>query len=333
MFEILQELLKSKYDYDLNEYAIYETKREASKLPKITIGLFLVAVVLYLLNVTGVFENFINLTILFVLLVVLVFLPLAWKKGGKYEAIIVTPKFLIERLEKKEFTVIDFDEITAFQVTKEGICIREKRKEIILGTNLFREEIEPIVDILEAKGKTFDPKKEFMIRPIHISIEDNKITIKDIEVETETDILYEKYHSKFEFLTPGFIDEVLFRNAEVEEAIIDGDHLVLKMDSLEVKGGHPENTSFESIIAMDCIVIFEHVKVSKLILKNLNVADEADQKLKLQMKEMLPYLKKSVVSEWRSTPNKMEMSFGTGVHVLQTAFKYEDVIVGWKKFK
>ena len=333
MFEILSDFLKKNHEYELKDYAVYEMKEEPSNLPKITTGIFVIFLALFVLDLTGVWENFMNLVFVIILFVVLVILPFMSKRPNPYRAIIVTPKFLIERMEKDEFTVIEFDEITAYQVTGDGVCVRQKRNQITLGAPLFREEIESVCQILEAKGKTFDPKKDFMVRPIRIVIEDNKVMIEDIEEETETEILYKEYNVDYEYLTPGFINEIIFRNATVDSASFEGDNLTLKMDGLEVKGGHPENTTFDSIMAKDCVVIFENVKISKLILKNLNDKNEPDEKLDKNLEEFTIFLQKAVVSEWRATKGKMEMNFATGVNMLVSAFTYEEVIIGWNEFK
>jgi len=256
MIEVLKKLLLDKFEYELNEFALFEISRAKNKVLPFTAGLFAISSVLFILDTTDVFANFMNIAILIFLLVVLVIVPIAFQKGSKYDAIIVTSRYLIQRVAKAEFVVIEFDKVTGYKEFKEGILIKEDKNKILLGMNLFREEIEPIIEILEAKGKTFDSEKEFMIRRINIIIEDNKISIEDDLKETSTEKLYKKYDKKFPMLTPGFFNEILFRNSMIEEVKVDAGNLVLYLSGFEVKGGHPENTKFENLSAVDGVLIF-----------------------------------------------------------------------------
>ena len=52
-------------------------------------------------------------------------------------------------------------------------------------------------------------------------------------------------------LTPGFVSEILFRNSMIEDFDVTTDNLVLYLNGFEVKGGHPENTTFENLDAVE----------------------------------------------------------------------------------
>ena len=60
---------------------------------------------------------------------------------------------------------------------------------------------------------------------------------------------------------------------------------------------------------------------------------DATKDLKLDIEEISEYLNNAVISEWKSNGKKMEMTFATGVHQLNTKFKFKEVIIGWKKTK
>jgi len=334
MIEKLQKLLKSKFDYDLQDYAIYEIKRKQSKLFIVCAIIFLVPLLLYILDVTDVFNNFMNMAILIFSFIVLVIVPLALRKGSKYEAIIVTPLHLIQRTAKQEFQIVEFDKVEKFALTKEGIKVKGKRGTILLGLDLFREEIDPIIDILEAKGKTFDKEKEFMIRPIEIRIEDNKIIIVDLdEVETKEDLIYQKFAKDYDMLTPGFIKEIIFRNSMVSDSYVEDDNLIVKLNSFEVKGGHPENTTFDSLTAEDCIVVFEGVNVKQNMLQDLNKKDEPDKVLPLDLSIIPDYLETAVISHWKVSKTCIDLYFATGVNILKLCIDYKEVLIGWNKTK
>lgn len=333
MIERLQKMLKSKLDYDLKEYALYEIKREMSKLVIGSLIVFMIFVVLFILDTSGTFASFMNLGILIFVFFVFVLVPLALKKGSKHDAIIVTPDLLIQRTSKTDFSIIRFNDIERFLVTKEGIAIKDKKSTVLLGLDLFREEIDPIIDILEAKGKTFDPEKEYMIREILVKIEDNEIIIIDIEKDEFSAKLYEKYNKDYEMLTPGFINEIIFRNSMVDSTSVNGDNIAFTLNGFEVKGGHPENTTFGTITVEDCILLFRDVTLKQLLLQNLNSKDKKDEELPLEIESFPQYLENAVISHWKSSGKDIDLYFATGVNILKTSFSFKEVIIGWNKTK
>ena len=178
-----------------------------------------------------------------------------------------------------------------------------------------------------------DKEKDFMIRRIRIVITDNVVTIEDDEAITETEKIYEKYHREFPVLTPGFAEEINFRNAMIDDALIEEKNVVLYLSSLEVKGGHPENTTFDNLHATDCIFIIENMKIQKLYREDLNSKDKAIEKLDTDVEGALDYIEKSVINEWEIDGKAMEMSFASGVYMLHARFSYDEVIIGWKQAK
>jgi|LGOV01.1.fsa_nt_gb hypothetical protein len=335
MIERLQKILTSKFDYQLEEYALYEIAYKKSKLLLILSAIFVLIFIFFILDATGVINTFMNFGIFAFLFLILIIIPFALKKGSKYDAIIVTPEFLIQRTSKTEFAIVKFDNITKFKINSEGINIKSSRAVILLGLDMFREEIDPIIDILEAKGKTFDSEKEYMIRPIEIKIEDNKIVIIDIEdtSKSETELLYAQCSVDYEMLTPGFINEIIFRNSMVESSCVSDQNLTIRLNRFEVKGGHPENTTFGNIDVEDCIVVFEAVKMKKLILQDSHKKDEPDLELELDVNLIIEHLENAMISHWRSSGKDIDLFFATGVLILQASFSFKEVIIGWNKQK
>ena len=330
MIETLKKLLLEKFKYELEDYALFEISRGKNKILPFTGALFAIACVFLILDRTEVFANFMNIGILIFLLLVLIIVPIAFQKGSKYEAIIVSPKYLIQRVAKSEYVVVEFDEITGFQIANDGIVIKENKKKIILGMDLFREEIEPIIEILEAKGKTFDSEKDFMIRPIIIIIEDNKVSIEDDEKETSTEKIYRKYDKNFPMLTPGFVSEIIFRNSLIEDLEVESGTLVLYLNGFEVKGGHPENTKFESQIANDCIMIFEDVIIDSITKKAARGKDE--EIIEPSIDNLTAQIEKAVISDWKYLKGTIELQFSVGIDIIRTSFDYKEVIIGWNEF-
>ena len=333
MMEKLQEYMKRKFDYDIAEYAYFEVPYKKSVFVPIGLGLFGVTAILFLLDLILSWDR-IGFLILVLAFVLFVLVPLATKKGNKYDAIIVTPEYLIQRTSRTEFVAVNFDNVSSFKLTERGIFIKGKHHTVVLGLTMFRDEIDPIIDILEAKGKTFDPDKEYMIRPVHIHIKDNQITLEDIHEVSEFDLLYQQCAPDYAMLTPGFIETIIFRNSSVTNCCgLQETNLAFSFDRLEVKEGHPENTKFESVIAQDCIVIFHKAKIKTAILKNTHDPNEADQDLGTSVENLKEPLQDAVVSEWKIGKSSIDFIFASGVHSLALKLNYQNVIIGWNKLK
>ena len=190
--------------------------------------------------------------------------------------------------------------------------------------------MEPIIDILEAKGKTFDSEKDYMIRPVEIHITDNKITLVELKTKTDFDSLYEKCAPDYKMFTPGYVEEINFRNVNVSKPkILDDTNVLLKLDQFEVKDGHPENTKFDSIMGIDGVIVFHNVKVRQLILQDRHDEKIQDEVLANEVEVMIEYLKNATISEWKTGKNKIDFIFATGVHILKATLAYEHIIVGW----
>ena len=172
-----------------------------------------------------------------------------------------------------------------------------------------------------------------MIRPIEIHIKDNKIELVEIEHRSAIDDIYELFSDKYLMLTPGFIDHIIFRNSNVTgvEVLDDNKSMGIYLDRFEVKEGHPENTKFESIDAMDCVMIFHDVVIQNMLLQNLHNPDEPDKQCERALDVVPEYLENAVITEWKVTDKKADFVFATGVQVLKMSFKYGGVMLGWNK--
>lgn len=333
MLEKLQEFMSSKLNYEVTDYAVYETEYKKSTIIPIMLSLFGLVFIFYIVDLAAGL-GILNFVIMVFLFVVLVLAPLALRKDNKYQALFVTPEYLIQRNSRSEFVAINFDDIKSFVLLETGITIKDDKNTIVLGLNLHKEELEPIIDILEAKGKTFDSEKDYMIRPIEIQIKNNKITLVDLKTKTDLDDLYEKCSGDYKAFTPGFVEEIIFRNVNVSHPkILDETNLSLKLDQFEVKDGHPENTKFESIIAVDGGMVFHNVKVRQLILQNRHEDTVKDEVLENDIDVMIEYLQNATITEWKLGKNKIDFFFATGVYVLKVTLAYENIIIGWNKIK
>ena len=266
---------------------------------------------------------------------VLILFQITMITRNKTESLIITPDYLIKSFGIKKFTAIKYDDIKKFRITdKEGIVLSDRRNEISIAPDVYRDFLGPIVDILEAKGKTFDKSRDYMKRDVEIHIINNKVVINEIQQEvSSTEILVGEYYDEFNNLTPGFIIDVIFLNSIIEDAFSVNNNLILNLDKIEVKEGHPENTGFESLIATDCLVIFEDIKIKYVYLKSIRNREAKEEVLANNTETIVEYLDKGVIADWKYRKKGIDLHFAVGTHLLKVSFDYKEVIIGWKNVK
>lgn len=324
MIHKIGKILLKEYDYKLDTYKVLYKNVRKNKLLIPSIILFLIVATIYFS--TGAFD-FIVFAFSFFLLVII---PLALKKDETYDMVVITPEFIIKQTSKKKVTAIKFDEIKKFGTDKTGIVLKDGPKEISLNLSVLAEDILIIMDILEAKGKTFDKTKDYMIRPIKIIITDDDIKIVDVKItESSTDSVVLEHYGSYEMLTPGFIEDIILLNSVIEEAYFKDNHFYMKISRIEVKPGHPENTSFESQIAIDCILILEHTNILKLIKKGVS---GSKAKVLEDKDNFAKDIKKGVIADWKCRQNEIDLEIYVEQYVIDASFEYEEVVVGWNKF-
>lgn len=325
MIENLEKLLLKKYNYSLDTYKVSNEEIKKSKI-------IIPSLIIFLLIVIGYFAfEFIDLIVLGFALFILVLIPVALKKGERYNIIVVTPEMLIQQVTKKEVVAISFDKIKKFSTNKQGVVIKDAKSTIILDPHSVVEDMLVIIEILEAKGKTFDKTKDYMIRKIEVVIKNDVISIKDIiEEETTTEKIVSENYKKYAMLTPGFITDIILMNSVIEGSHKEKGNLFIKLSSFEVNPGHPENTQFDSQVANDCIMIFEDVKMESIVKKEARGTNE--EVIEASIENLIEEIHKGVISDWKYKKGSIELQFSVGLLIIRTSFKYKEVIIGWNKF-
>lgn len=325
MIENLRKLMLKEYKYELTDYKVCHEDIKKSKIIIPSLILFAIVAALYFTM-----ELF-GFPVLGFAFFIFVLIPLALRKGEVYDVFIITPELLIKQTTKNEVVAIAYDEIKKFGTDKTGVIIRDSKKSISLDPAILSEDILVIIDILEAKGKTFDKTKDYMIRPIEISIINNEVKINDLEIEeTSTEKLVSESYKDYEMLTPGFIRDIILMNSVIEDSYKKDNNLFFNIYSFEVNPGHPENTMFESQIAYDCIMIFEDVEISKITKKNSNGQEE--EIIEPTLDNLAHAIIKGVISDWKYSEKSIELQFSVGLDIVRTSFEYKEVIVGWNAF-
>ncbi len=334
MITKLSKLLLNRYDYVLKDYIVSEPKMKQSKWRMYCYGIFFIITILYILEIAGVVAIGMNGLLFFLAFVLLFAYPIATNNINNTELLVITPQLLIQRISKKDFIVIPYDEVTAFNIENTYISIYKDEEVITFDSVAYEEYAAIIIEILETKGKTFDKEKSYMIRPVSVVIENRNIKIKDIkQQETAVESITGNLLKKYTALTPGFIEEIIPKDSVVDNASFKGKDLYLEFSYLEIKENHPENTTFEHQIALDCIMVFHNATLKSLAKRDGNDRSVPYRDYKPDPKVFVRTIKKGVISEWKYSPNEVLLILSIGVESMKVEFTYDDVLIGWKKIK
>ena len=327
MIEKISKLLLKKYGYRLESHKVCfkEIKRSRIIIPAIT--LFLGIAVIYF--TTEIIQSFVILAFAFFILVLI---PLALRKGETYNVVIITPDCLIQQTQKKDVVLIKFDRIKRFSAGKKGVIIKDLKNTIFLDISMITEDILTIMEILEAKGKTFDKTKDYMIRPIKILISNDEVKIVDVKIEeSSTEKIVAENYKDYAMLTPGFIKEIILMNSVIEDAYIKENNLYIKLSRVEVKPGHPENITFESQVATDCIIIFENVKILNQVKKEARGGSK-ETVIESSLENLVAEIENGIISDWKYLEKDIDLQISVGLFIFRTSFEYDEVIIGWNEF-
>ncbi len=335
MIDKLKIYMKKKHNEELDEFKVCEGEKKKNKFLLVPVYLFIVVLIIYGIQALGFMDEVYSLTVVIIIGVLLGMYQVILIGKIKPESLVITPKYIIKCFGKKTFVVIDYDKIRKFKVSdKVGLIISDRTNEITISPVSYRDDLEPIVDILEAKGKTFDKTREYMKRDVEIRIIKNKVIIKEIkQEESSTEKLVGEYYEEFKMLTPGFIKDIIFLNSVIEEAFSTDNNLVMKLNKIEVKEGHPENTGFDSIIASDCITIFENIQIKHVNIRKTRDRNAKEEVLPNELESIISNVEKGVISNWKYRKNGIELHFAAGTNIVKVSFDYKEVIIGWKSFK
>jgi len=326
--------LEKKYDYKLKNHKILTPKMDISYIRVISYLLFAGVTVIYVLDLFVYNWEYINFLIYWMAFFFLVAIPISNRQYYRKEIMIITPTELIQRVSQKEFVFINFDEITYFNHFDNKIVIRQKKNEIRFDVRKYLPHMAVLVDILEAKGKTFDKEREYMIRPIKIIIDEDNFRIEDTVlgisyIEELSAIIAKKYPN----VTPGYMNEFVFEDTSIFKAYYKGKDLHLECNGFVVQYDHPENTGFDKIIANDAIVIFINFNPIDMRIKAKKDSEDKYEEIRPFKKTIIEKFNKGVMIELKEHDNEIDLTLHSGIDSVKVLFSFEDVLIGWNEEK
>lgn len=330
----LTKMLKKEKKYTLDTYTILVPKLKKNRIVLPFLILFFAVTIVFILDTMGVVDLELNFILYFIAFMLFVAFPLSTIKEYRKEILIVTPELLIRRSDSKVYEIVDIDNITSFMANDEMIVVSDRRDSLEIGLVKYERYIPILVEILESKGKTFDKGSDFMLRPIEIICDGQTIKVQDIkEDETNVERITRKLTSRYNYVTPGFISQIVPKNSVVQKAYVKGNDLYLEVNHLEINGEHPDNTSFGAIQVLSGVMVFLDVNMTHLSKKAGNERNIPYNDIDISLDYFISQLERSVVFEWKFNNQQADLIFTVGVGKIKTAIEFEEIVVGWVKEK
>lgn len=332
MIENIQKIMNKKAKYRFDSYAIKDTQVKKSKvLPILAILVLLLTIFYFIQNTSLLPGTYIGVEVLIFAYLFLVMMPYALHDKKKFKHLIYTKDYLIKVKGKNSIEYINYDDIRSFSYKNDTITLKDGKSTLSLYVPYIKNELTTIVQILEAKGKTFDRNKAYMIRDIKLGFEDNKVVIYEIEApETKTEKVMKVMFKEYATLTPGFTDEINIINSYVDKSSFKGGDLYFRLNRIDVLDNHPENTSFQTLTAKHAVMILINPKVRTVIKREQG---KKDQELDPSLKSVILNTHNGIVSSFSVQNKKIDFKVGVGVAITQMTIVVDDIIVGWKEIE
>ncbi|MFK5883382.1 MAG: hypothetical protein QM489_03470 [Candidatus Izemoplasma sp.] len=329
MKKLIKILLKD-FNYELNSFIIVKRLKPYRKYMFGLILIFFGASILYYLDI-----SFVTELVLVVMFLLLFAIPLQLINSWTSNFYIVTEAFLIKHDTSWKYHVIDYDRVTNVVLKEERILsFKFGKKTYKIVFDKYDKDLKFLITVFEAKGfLKYDG--EFLERPVEFEILDDQFKIIELdEIETPTQRLVGSLYDNYESVTPGYFKYIVFHNSIISEVAINDGNLSIKVNSVDVKVNHPENTTHEAIEAQDVIIVFEDVEAVECFQKPSNDRQTKNTLLSTEIEELPNVLLKAVISdsfvEDTDSQSIFRMISSQSTMTNTTLIKYKSIIVGWK---
>ena len=323
------------FDQSLLNHKLIKPSNKVSKQAYMLLIVFVVVTVWFMISLFNLFalpsDYQLELIPYLIALVVLLIGPLVYIAFFSRKNIIITEKAVFKQVHLSKYKIVPFEKITKVATDHENklVMITDEDKVKVM-LKQYRDELKPILDVLRFRGFFKEDPKAF-----EVVFENGNVIVREVvEMMTkDTSMLFEKYISKYTFLTPGFIDDIIFYNTQIDRIQLTlGKHVVFYLTHVDVKPTHPENTHFKAQKSDDAIVIFEDIDNIKITLLD---AEGDNKTVTSSIQSLRDTTKKAVIFDATLRDRKglkmIDFTMSQEVKRHRVSFSYSQVIVGWNK--
>jgi hypothetical protein len=317
----------------LSTYKQFKVIKRINPQAYVLLLLFVLVLSLFIVELFNVIDKAI-VTIPFLIVVTVLCLvgPIIYIFYYKRQNVVFTEKAIFKQTYKNDWVGIPFSKVQRMLTDHEKrLVLISDDKKIALKFSLYESDLKEVLTILKYRGFFNEKPLDY-----EVIFENNKIRVEELigVMNQDTSHLFEKYINKYNFLTPGFFEEIIFYNNQISRIqLTEAKHVVFYLSHLDIKPNHPENTKFKAQKTDEAIVIFENVQDVEV----LNISGENDREtiLGINIQTLRDTTKNAIIFEAETKEHEVglhiEFIMSHGVKKQRVRFAFTEVIVGWNK--
>ena len=313
-------------------YKLYASKRSVNKQAYALLVLFFLSMLMYALELLGIIETdvFTPLFALF-LFIILVPGPLLYITWVKNQHIVLTHEGLFQANAFTQGVFIPYETITAANksVRNEVVIFAGKQK-MRINYTYYDADLRNLEKVLTYAGVYGESPMRYVVSFIEGAL--HVEGFKDSQ-DKDSETLFNRFIDSYSCLTPGFLDDIMLYNAEIESIeIIENKHVTWTLSHIDVSNNHPENPHFDAHKTDQAVLIF-----TELRLERCEIIDEKGsvKRQSARLNTLVDCVGEGLISEVNHSVEyrRVEMYIARGVERVRIQFIYKEFIAGWNHFE
>jgi len=317
----------------------YKIFKKQVKIPKKTylfMSLFFMLLGFYILELTNVFDTeLLMLETVAASSIIFILFPLLYIRKKRVGNVVLTSDALAFQSYFNRYRLIFFNDIVKVKQTKKNkLIIKGNKKKVKILIPFYEDNLNVLKTIMNYEGHFKQKRKHYKL-----FFEANRVDIQELTPATDpqTSRLVERFHDEYKHVTPGFIKDLIFYNAEVEKVkFIDETHFYFILKHIDLKGDYPENTHFEAMQTDKAMALFQAVSHVEIYTLGSNKKEDV-QLLGTSLQAFKKLSKGALIIEtnFKALDERMnaDMVIMQGTTKLNARFTFKDIIIGFNELK
>ncbi len=263
----LMKRYEKKTGKPLKSYIILRKTTPVNKQAYGLLGLFVVAVALYILEWLGAIGPFsVPLELMGIIMLFMFVAPLLYIHHKTTYKLLITHDAIAKQSFFRRFKLIFIKSVRKVRLTKRNtLVLQGEGFKWKISTNAYPQAVQTLKTIFEYEG-LFKGKR----RPYAVHIEGGTIEVeqKAIELPPSTQRHLERLEDEYTYAHSGNIESIILYNAQIEKVKPLGDYDIrFTLDHIDIKPSNPFNTHFQAMKTSEASVVFEgvsHVEIFDL---------------------------------------------------------------------
>ncbi len=258
MKKVMREYLKER-NKPISGYRVFHKRIRLKRKYRVMLLLFALASVYYGLEFFGIVPtSFFVIDYLAVLSVPLLLLPLGKIHHKTAHKVLLTHDAMAMQNSLKRWRLLFYGDIRKARLSKKNtLVIKGAKTTFKIRLPHYEDNLNVLKMILTCEGH-FEQNK----RPYKLFFEPEGVQIQELtpSLNPVTANLLESYHDEYKYLTPGYLNDILLYNTDIERVrFFEQRHVVFHLSHIDLKPDHPENYEQKAMKTGAAMILFQDV--------------------------------------------------------------------------